>query len=396
MCPPSACFHQFSLVNYFHSTRRPTWFILCRFSHRGFLLDTARYFYPTSFIEHILDAMSYSKLNVLHWHITDAESFPPEISAWPHLSGEGAFPPKSFYCPEDKCTFSKDDIAGVVEYARNLGIRVILEMDVPGHTRSWGLGYPGITAEGCHSEHGYNIDSVPLDPSNRTTMQVVQAVYDELTGAQGPVTDQFVHAGGDEVILRCWELVSHIAQWLHTQGLTTDEAEAQIVRSVQDMILANGKTPINWADVFLSKSSNRHPNTVLDVWQTSPSLWAIVSSAPYRAILSAGWYLSMEPSKPSHFAPFYAIEPFSGGDWTPDEKARVIGGEVSKWGCAVNCPDPTTKGMFDGMVWPVAAAPAERLWAPMDRNNATAAFGRYSAHRDRLVARGVKASKPLM
>ena len=55
------------------------------------------------------------------------------------LSGEGAFPPKSFYCPEDNCTFSKDDIAGVVEYARNRGIRVILEMDVPGHTRSWGL-----------------------------------------------------------------------------------------------------------------------------------------------------------------------------------------------------------------------------------------------------------------
>ena len=44
-----------------------------RYQHRGLLLDTARHYFPVSYIEKILDGMAYTKLNVLHWHIVDSQ-----------------------------------------------------------------------------------------------------------------------------------------------------------------------------------------------------------------------------------------------------------------------------------------------------------------------------------
>jgi N-acetyl-beta-hexosaminidase len=55
------------------------------------MMDYARHFYPVPFIQHTLDAMAASKLNVLHMHITDDESFPMESSSVPALAQKGAF-----------------------------------------------------------------------------------------------------------------------------------------------------------------------------------------------------------------------------------------------------------------------------------------------------------------
>ena len=46
------------------------------YAYRGVLLDTSRNFYSVDSIKRVVDGMGYNKLNVLHWHITDANSFP--------------------------------------------------------------------------------------------------------------------------------------------------------------------------------------------------------------------------------------------------------------------------------------------------------------------------------
>ena len=83
-----------------------------------------------------------------------------------------------------------------------------------------------------------------------------------------------------------------------------------------------------------------------------------------------------------------------GFPWTPEQKARVLGGGVSKWGCSGFCPFPDKPGgKFDSMVWPVSCAVAERLWSAANVTDVRAAEPRIKAQRDRLVQRGVAAGR---
>ena len=108
------------------------------FRWRGLLLDSARHFQAVEDILFELDVMAWAKMNVLHWHITDAESFPFESDLFPELR-EGAWDPEALY--------SHEDIRKVVYYAADRGIRVVPEFDMPAHSLSWGAGFPEIIVE---------------------------------------------------------------------------------------------------------------------------------------------------------------------------------------------------------------------------------------------------------
>ena len=67
-----------------------------RFAHRGLMIDTARHFEPLAAVRAIVDSLAYAKLNVLHWHMVDIQSFPFESTSSPRL-WEGAFAPSQRY-----------------------------------------------------------------------------------------------------------------------------------------------------------------------------------------------------------------------------------------------------------------------------------------------------------
>lgn len=100
-------------------------------------------------------------------------------------------------------TYAIADVDEIVAYAHERGIRVVPEVDVPGHTYSWGLAYPGINAN-CPSKIAADIghiNDVPLDPTNPLTLEIVGTIVGEMA-ARFP--DKFLHIGGDEFDVSCW------------------------------------------------------------------------------------------------------------------------------------------------------------------------------------------------
>ena len=75
---------------------------------------------------------------MLHWHIVDSQSFPFESKSYPLLSQKGAYSSKEVY--------TAADVARIVQYGYERGVRIVPEFDGPGHAYIWGVGYPNITA----------------------------------------------------------------------------------------------------------------------------------------------------------------------------------------------------------------------------------------------------------
>uniref|UniRef100_A0A8R7K4Z0 beta-N-acetylhexosaminidase n=1 Tax=Triticum urartu TaxID=4572 RepID=A0A8R7K4Z0_TRIUA len=164
-----------------------------RFPYRGLLIDTARHYLPVPVIKSVIDSMVYSKLNVLHWHIVDEQSFPLEIPSYPKLSN-GA------YSYSEKYTIN--DAIDIVQYAEKRGVNVLAEIDVPGHAGSWGVGYPSLWPSATCQQ--------PLDVSNDFTFKVIDGILSDFSKV---FKFKFVHLGGDEVDTSCWTTTPRIKSW---------------------------------------------------------------------------------------------------------------------------------------------------------------------------------------
>ena len=91
---------------------------------RGVLLDTSRHYLHKNIILRQIDIMAQNKMNLLHWHIVDMESFPYQSRRYPNLSRAGAYSQKHVY--------SRTTIEEILNYARLRGVRVMVEFDTPG------------------------------------------------------------------------------------------------------------------------------------------------------------------------------------------------------------------------------------------------------------------------
>jgi len=116
--------------------------------------------------------MSLSKLNVMHWHLVDDDSFPLNLESFPSIPENAAF-------SEDR-VYTHQMVQEVVEYAETLGIRVVPEFDNPGHVRAIGMDPAFNAIIRCYNKDwpstiagAYKINGGPptgvLDPSSDLT-----------------------------------------------------------------------------------------------------------------------------------------------------------------------------------------------------------------------------------
>ncbi|KAM9252774.1 beta-hexosaminidase subunit beta [Dugong dugon] len=348
-----------------------------RFPHRGILIDTSRHYLPIKAILKTLDAMSFNKFNVLHWHVVDDQSFPYQSITFPELSNKGSYSLSHIYTP--------NDVRKVIEYARLRGIRVIPEFDSPGHTLSWGKGQNDLLTP-CYNAQEPSGYFGPINPTVNTTYNFLYKFFKEISKV---FPDQFIHLGGDEVEFYCWASNPKIQNFMKQKGFGEDykKLESFYVQKLVDIIAAVNKSSIVWQEVF-DGNKELQPGTVVEIWKAEnyPEEQTKVTEAGYPIILAAPWYLDLIRYG-QDWKTYYEVEPlnFSGSQ---EQKKLMIGGEACLWGEFVDATNLTPR------LWPRASAVGERLWSHKGVRNLEDAYHRLIRHRCRMVRRGI-AAQPL-
>lgn len=198
------------------------------------MIDTSRHFLTVDTIKKAIDAMMFSKLNVLHWHITDQDAFPMFVPTVPELSGSGSI----------GGVYSENDLKTIITYARARGIRVVPQVDTPAHTQSWGRSekYKQITLN-CNG-----IYQGQLDPTIDLTWEVVSKV---LNYVNSTFTDDYVHFGGDEVVYNCWGKKDSIVAWMKENNIPDYRSLTIFFRQHQKLIwrsINQKRKVIYWAN----------------------------------------------------------------------------------------------------------------------------------------------------
>ena len=312
-----------------------------RFRWRGLLIDVCRHWEPVAVIERTLDAMATVKLNVLHWHLSEDQGFRVESRRYPRLQGLGS----------DGLYYTQAQIREVTAYARDRGIRVVPEFDMPAHSTSWFVGYPQYAAApGPYQiERAFGVLDAVFDP----TREEVYAFIDGFIGEMAALfPDAYFHIGGDEANGKQWNANRRIQTFMRAHGLKDNEAlQAYFNRRLQRILARHGKRMEGWDEIL-------HPDlpksVVVQSWRGPESLGESARQG-FLGILSAGYYLDAMAPAENH----YGVDPLpDSAGLTPEQAQRILGGEICMWGEIV------TPETIDSRIWPRAAAVAERLWSP--------------------------------
>ncbi|RSM16282.1 hypothetical protein CEP52_000392 [Fusarium oligoseptatum] len=352
------------------------------YPHRGILLDVARSFFEVEHIKRTIDAMAWNKLNRLHLHITDSQSWPLEIPALPKLAEEGAYSKGLSYSPKD--------IADIYEYGIHRGVEVVMEIDMPGHIGVVELAYKDLIVAYNEKPYQWWCKQPPCGAFRMNSSEVydfLDTLFGDLFPRISPYTAYF-HTGGDEL--------NHNDSMLDP-GVRSNETEVLAPLLQKFLDYAHGKvrdaglTPLVWEEMITEWNMTLGKDVVVQSWLGGTAVKDLVA-AGHKVIDSDYnfWYLDCGRGHPSKsWRLIYSHDPRAG--LSEEDAKLVLGGEVAVWSETIDSVN------LDSLVWPRAGAAGEVLWS--GRTDASGknrtqydAAPRLAEMRERMVARGVGAS----
>lgn len=347
-----------------------------RFPWRGLLIDVARHFMPLELLRQVVDGMAILKMNVLHLHLSDDQAVRFQSRSFPELAHVQSY--------------TQDDLRGLVEYASGRGIRVIPELDVPGHVHAWLVGYPawGGLFDAPSVTSRFGVHKAALNPADDDVYSALECLFDEICEV---FPDQFVHIGGDEVHPGAWQDNTDVEALMQRENLADFRAvQNHFNERVVDLLNARDRRAIGWDEVLHEDM----PDMVVQNWQGATSRDQILQR-PLDCIVSAPYYLDLFYPADVH----YAFDPEASQDvlltlednqradprfdhvaegmaWTLQWRenavdilsgggGRVLGGEACLWSELVDAAALPVR------LWSRLPAVAERFWSSAEQCSQT-------------------------
>ena len=368
-----------------------------RYRWRGMHVDVARHFFAIEDIERLIDTMALHKFNTLHWHLTDDQGWRLEIEGWPRLTDVGGRRAES---PRRGARdrgdgkpyagwYTQRGARRLVEYAAARGIRIVPEIDLPGHMQAAIAAYPKLghgrppkvwTRWGI-SERVLNVET-----------ETIGFLRDVLAQVADIFPAPYVHLGGDECPTTEWESSVRAQKVMAAQGYTSvRQLQGWFITQVAPVLADAGKQAILWDEALEFEAPE---DTVVMVWR---------DAAHARAAAERGHDVIMCPESHCYFDHYQgpqATEPeaihgftdlrkvlaFEPGEgvWGDEHAERLLGIQGNLWSEYIH-----DAAHLEYMAWPRGSALAEVAWREGGAIDADDFETRFELHARRLKAMDV-------
>jgi hexosaminidase len=233
-----------------------------RFVWRGMMLDSARHYQSPQFVRDYIDWMALHKLNVLHWHLTDDQAWRLEIKKYPRLTDIAAWrvpAGRAAAADIDPATgqprrhggfYSQDEVRAIVAHAQARGVRIVPEIEMPGHASAPLAAYPQFAASaqppkdvpadwGIYS-HVYAVDDATFD--------FLEDVLDEVMAL---FPGEWIHIGGDEVEKHEWADSPQAQARMRELGLTEPKGlQGYFTQRIGRYLQSHGRRLVGWDEIL--------------------------------------------------------------------------------------------------------------------------------------------------
>lgn len=380
-----------------------------RFPWRGLMLDTARFFHPKDFILRYIDLMAFYKMNRLHLHLNDTQSWTLEIKKYPRLTDPATrWPPGE----KERGSYSRSDMREIVKYAAARHVMVIPEFDLPGHARAILNAYPELICSHIPRQAGTH-DYGEMCAGKEAVYDFIGDVLDEITAV---FDSPYIHIGGDEYGGWDWEKCPDCRKRLKAGRLGAGDtpelrrlfAKCQgssrkyllyryMMRRVARMVVGRGRIPVLWDDMawrgkFPEKSviMQWHYHGAFDWMQKADT-----PENPAREAAEAGHGAIIAPHSHCYFdflhggamlQRLYEFDPVPRG-LAANRHSFILGPHACSW--------ERRPADVDWKVFPRLLVLAEKGWAAKSLCCWDDFRQRLEKHLPRLQRLGVRCAKPL-
>ncbi|ANJ25643.1 beta-N-acetylhexosaminidase [Agromyces aureus] len=355
-----------------------------RFAWRGVMLDVARRFRPMPELRRFVDLLAAHRITVLQLHLTDDQGWRFEVRAYPRLTEVGGRRSESQlgHGPDSTLDgvphegwYSQRELRELVAYAAARGIRVVPEVDVPGHAKAilaaypeFGVGDPDdVRARNAEPWTRYGINDEVLNVED-ATIEFVATVFDELCDV---FDADVVGFGGDEAQKVRWQGDARTRQLMAERGLASvEELQSWFLAQVADRLRERGRRAVGWDEML--EGRDPAPDAVVASWRgpvgaelgarlghdvvLCPDLWTYFDYRQSDAAdepIPVGTVLSLE-----HAASFDPLgDDAAASAASSVVRERVIGVQANVWTEHLD-----TRERLDYAVFPRLGAFAEVAW----------------------------------